>query len=72
VPNLRGRQGVLSVMTRALLPLLAALTLALPATASAATDGTSNTLMAAELRPRPVVTGFMDYTDDALVSSRRP
>jgi hypothetical protein len=59
-------------MTRFLLPLAAALVLATPAAASAATDGTSNTLMAAELRPRPVVTGFMDYTDDALVSSRRP
>ena len=36
-------------MTRILLPLLATLTLALPATALAASDGTSNTLMVAEM-----------------------
>ena len=58
-------------MTRILLPLLATFTLALPATALAASDGTSNTLMVAELRPHP--TGFMDYTDDVmLTSTRRP
>jgi hypothetical protein len=55
-------------MTRLLLPLLAGLALTLPAAASAASDGTSNTLMVAELRPRPVVTDFMDYTDDALLA----
>jgi hypothetical protein len=54
-------------MTR-LLPLLAVLALALPATASAAGDGTSNTIMFAELRPRPVATGFMDYTDDSCMA----
>jgi hypothetical protein len=48
-------------MTR-LLPLLAVLALALPATASAATDGTSNTIMVAEVHHAP--TRFMDYTDD--------
>jgi hypothetical protein len=51
-------------MTRILLPLLATFTLALPAAAQAASDGTSNTLMVAELRPRPAA-GFMDYTDDS-------
>jgi hypothetical protein len=56
-------------MTRFLLPLLAMFTLALPAAASAASDGTSNTVMFAELRPRPVATGFMDYTDDVPLHS---
>jgi hypothetical protein len=60
-------------MTRILLPLLATVTLALPAAASAASDGTSNTILVAELRPRPVTPGFMDYTDDVmLASSLRP
>ncbi|WP_157592081.1 hypothetical protein [Solirubrobacter soli] len=60
-------------MTRILLPLLATFTLALPATALAANDGTSNTIMVAELRQRPVAPSFMDYTDDVmLTSTRRP
>lgn len=52
-------------MTR-LLPLLALFALALPATAAAASDGTSNTIMFAELRHHPV--GFMDYTDDSCMN----
>ena len=55
-------------MTRFLLPLAAALVLVTPAAASAATDGTSNTIMFAELAPHP---GFMDYTDDAVVATPR-
>jgi hypothetical protein len=47
-------------MTRFLL-IAALVLLATPAAASASTDGTSNTLMVAELAPHP---GFMDYTDD--------
>jgi hypothetical protein len=47
-------------MTRLLL-VAAVFLLAAPAVASAASDGTSNTLMVAELAPHP---GFMDYTDD--------
>jgi hypothetical protein len=52
-------------MTRILLPLLALFTLATPAAALAASDGTSNTMMVAELRQRPVAPGVMDYTDDS-------
>jgi hypothetical protein len=49
-------------MTRILLTAILA-ALALPAAAQAsAADGTSNTLILAELKPRPA--GFMDYTDD--------
>ena len=47
-------------MTR-LLTLLALALAVTPAAASAATDGTSNTIMFAELQHKP---GFMDYTDD--------
>jgi hypothetical protein len=57
-------------MTRILLPLLATFALAMPATASAVSDGTSNTIMVAELRQHPA--GFMDYTDDVMFSTRRP
>ena len=56
-------------MTR--LILLAALAFAAtPAAAFAAADGTSNTIMFAELQHKP---GFMDYTDDVpLVRAGRP
>jgi hypothetical protein len=55
---------VLGVMTRNLLILATAIAglAAIPTAASAATDGTSNTIVFAELRHAP--TGFMDYTDD--------
>jgi hypothetical protein len=55
---------VVGVMTRKLLILTTALAgmAATPAAASATTDGTSNTIMFAELRHVPP--GFMDYTDD--------
>jgi hypothetical protein len=50
-------------MTRLLIILAAvAGAFAMPAAASAATDGTSNTIMFAELHHKPA--GFMDYTDD--------
>jgi hypothetical protein len=58
-------------MTR-LLILLATLAFAVvtPAAASAASDGTSNTVMFAELQHKP---GFMDYTDDVpFVRAARP
>jgi hypothetical protein len=52
-------------MTRLLILLAGlALTAAAPAAASAATDGTSNTIMFAELHHKPILPGFMDYTDD--------
>ena len=49
-------------MTRTALPLIAlAFAMATPAVASAATDGTSNTIMFVESQYVPT---FMDYTDD--------
>jgi hypothetical protein len=52
-------------MTRLLIAIAAlGLGLAAPAAASAAGDGTSNTIMFAELHHKPILTGFMDYTDD--------
>jgi hypothetical protein len=58
-----GRAG-LGVMTRNLLILATAIAglAAIPTAASAATDGTSNTIVFAELRHTP--TGFIDFTDD--------
>jgi hypothetical protein len=58
-------------MTRLLIALAAlACAAVMPAAASAATDGTSNTIMVAELQHKP---GFMDYTDDvAFVRAGRP
>jgi hypothetical protein len=48
-------------MTRLILLAALAFAAVTPAAASAATDGTSNTIMFAELQHKP---GFMDYTDD--------
>jgi hypothetical protein len=59
-------------MTRTALTLTAvafAFSAAVPATSSAATDGTSNTITFAEVRHVP--SGFMDYTDDACLRASK-